>query len=114
MPHWLDHYNRRRPHSSLGDRPTHQPRTLGELVDEYLAQHDGAPETIEKLRWLLTKPVKVFGVRRLPQLRSQEIAAADHVRVYPLPAPGDEAQLLQACQELARRRLDPARPLQEL
>ena len=21
MPHWLDHYNRRRPHSSIGDRP---------------------------------------------------------------------------------------------
>ncbi len=41
--------------------------TLGELVDEYLAQHDGEPETIEKLRWLLTKPVKVFGTRRLPE-----------------------------------------------
>jgi len=26
--------------------------TLGELVDEYLAQHAGEPETIEKLRWL--------------------------------------------------------------
>ena len=49
--------------------------TLGELVDEYLAQDDGEPETIEKLRWLLTKPVKVFGTRRLPELRSQEIAA---------------------------------------
>ena len=21
LPHWLEHYNRRRPHSSLGDRP---------------------------------------------------------------------------------------------
>jgi len=21
LPHWLNHYNRRRPHSSLGDRP---------------------------------------------------------------------------------------------
>ena len=49
--------------------------TLAELVAEYLAQHDGEPETIEKLRWLLTKPVKAFGTRRLPQLRSQEIAA---------------------------------------
>jgi integrase len=49
--------------------------TLGELVNEYLAQHDGEPETIEKLRWLLTKPVKAFGTRRLPELRSQEIAA---------------------------------------
>ena len=49
--------------------------TLRELVNEYLAQHDGEPETIEKLRWLLTKPVKAFGARRLPELRSQEIAA---------------------------------------
>jgi integrase len=49
--------------------------TLGELVDEYLAQHDGEPETIAKLRWLLTKPVKACGHRRLPQLHSQEIAA---------------------------------------
>jgi FMN phosphatase YigB (HAD superfamily) len=29
--------------------------TLAELVDEYLAQHDGQAETIEKLRWLLGK-----------------------------------------------------------
>jgi hypothetical protein len=49
--------------------------TLAELVDEYLAQHDGEPETIGKLSWLLTKAVKAFGARRLPQLRSQEIAA---------------------------------------
>jgi len=49
--------------------------TLAELVDEYLAQHDGEPETVEKLRWLLRKPVKAFGARRLPELRSQEIAA---------------------------------------
>jgi diacylglycerol O-acyltransferase / wax synthase len=39
---------------------------------------------------------------------------ADHVRVHPLAPPGDHAQLLQACAELARRRLDPARPLWEL
>jgi WS/DGAT/MGAT family acyltransferase len=35
---------------------------------------------------------------------------ADHVRVQPLPAPGDEAQLLSTCAELYRRRLDPSRP----
>ena len=28
LPHWLDHYNRQRPHSSFGDRPTtDQPRS---------------------------------------------------------------------------------------
>jgi integrase len=44
-------------------------------VDEYLAQHDAQAETIEKLRWLLAKAVRVFGDRRLFELRSQEIAA---------------------------------------
>jgi len=39
---------------------------------------------------------------------------ADHVRVHPVAAPGGQAQLLAACEELARRRLDPARPLWEL
>src|SRR5215207_8250712 len=39
---------------------------------------------------------------------------ADHVRVHPLAPPGDQAQLLQACAELAGRRLDPARPLWEI
>jgi diacylglycerol O-acyltransferase / wax synthase len=39
---------------------------------------------------------------------------ADHIRVHPVAAPGGQAQLLTACQELAARRLDPARPLWEL
>ena len=39
---------------------------------------------------------------------------ADHIRAHPAAAPGGQAQLLAACQELARRRLDPSRPLWEL
>jgi len=39
---------------------------------------------------------------------------AEHIRVHPLAAPAGESQLLQACQELARQRLDPTRPLWEL
>src|SRR5262249_27253939 len=39
---------------------------------------------------------------------------ADHIRVHPVAAPGGQAQLLATCQELAARRLDPARPLWEL
>ncbi len=39
---------------------------------------------------------------------------ADHVRVHPLAAPGDQDQLLRTCQQLARRPFDPARPLWEL
>jgi integrase len=48
---------------------------LRELVDVYLAQHDGEPETVEKLRWLLGKAVGTFGHRRISQLRPAEIAA---------------------------------------
>ena len=36
---------------------------------------------------------------------------ADHVRVAPLPAPGDENQLLVATEQLRRQRLDRSRPL---
>ena len=49
--------------------------TLAELVDEYLAQHDVQPVTIEKLRWLLGKATAAFGDRRIGELPSQEIAA---------------------------------------
>jgi integrase len=49
--------------------------TLAEFVDIYLAQHEGEPETTEKLCWLLAKAVRVFGDRRLNQLRSPAIAA---------------------------------------
>jgi hypothetical protein len=48
--------------------------TLAELVEQYLAQHE-APVTLEKLRWLLTRAVAVFGHHRLDELRSPEIAA---------------------------------------
>jgi hypothetical protein len=49
--------------------------TLSELVDVYLAQHGGEPETVEKLRWLLATAVRAFGERRINQLRPAEIAA---------------------------------------
>ena len=38
----------------------------------------------------------------------------DHVRVVPLPEPGDEAALLLATEQLRRRRLDRSRPLWEM
>jgi WS/DGAT/MGAT family acyltransferase len=42
---------------------------------------------------------------------AQSFDIADHVRVQPLAAPGEETELLEACRELAARRLDPGRPL---
>jgi len=47
---------------------------LSELVDVYLAQHGGEPETVEKLRWLLAKAVRSLGHRRISHLRAAEIA----------------------------------------
>jgi hypothetical protein len=49
--------------------------TLGELADEYLAQHEAAPRTIAKLRWLLARATFAFGERRVVDLRSEEIGA---------------------------------------
>jgi len=49
--------------------------TLSELVEEYLAQHEAAPCTIAKLRWLLAKATCAFGDRRVVELRSDEIGA---------------------------------------
>ncbi len=39
---------------------------------------------------------------------------ADHVAVFPLAVPAGEAQLLVACEELRRRRLDRSRPLWQM
>ena len=39
---------------------------------------------------------------------------ADHVRVVPVPAPGDEAALLRAAEQLRRVRLDRSRPLWQM
>jgi diacylglycerol O-acyltransferase len=39
---------------------------------------------------------------------------ADHIRVLSLPAPGDEAQLLLAVEQLRRRHMDRSRPLWEM
>jgi diacylglycerol O-acyltransferase / wax synthase len=44
----------------------------------------------------------------------QRFDVADHVRVFPLPQSAGEAELLAACEQLRRRRLDTARPLWQL
>src|SRR5438094_2518012 len=75
--------------------------TLAALVDEYLAQHDAQPETIEKLRWLLSKAVNEFGDQRLGQLRSQEIAAWRMT----IPA-GHRFEATQALRQVLSRAVD--------
>jgi Wax ester synthase-like Acyl-CoA acyltransferase domain len=67
---------------------------------------------VPRFRQLLYRPRRGLGWPLWVDAPAFDLA--DHVRVHPLAAPGDQAQLLQACQELARRRLDPARPLWQL
>ncbi|SRR6266540_2581215 len=72
--------------------------TLVELVDAYLVQHDVQPVTIEKLRWLLSKAIAVFGKRRIGELTSQEIAAWRMTL-----APGYRFEATQALRQVLHR-----------
>jgi integrase len=49
--------------------------TLAEFVDEYLAQHEVSPVTLEKLRFLLSRAVQVFGDYHHDELEPAEISA---------------------------------------
>jgi integrase len=75
--------------------------TLAEFVEVYLGQHGGEPETIDKLRWLLAKAVRVFGERRLGQLHSPEIAAWRMT----IPA-GHRFEATQALRQMLNRAVD--------
>jgi diacylglycerol O-acyltransferase / wax synthase len=66
---------------------------------------------VPRFRQLLYRPRRGLGWPLWVDAPSFDLA--DHVRVHPLAAPADQAQLLQACEQLARRRLDPARTLWE-
>jgi integrase len=54
----------------VGRRPT-----LAEFVDEYLAQHEVSPVTLEKLRFLLSRAIRAFGDHYLDELDPVEISA---------------------------------------
>ena len=69
-------------------------------------------QLLPRFRQLLYRPPRGLGWPLWADAASFELA--DHIRVFPLPPPGDHAQLLLACEELRRRRLDPARPLWEM
>jgi diacylglycerol O-acyltransferase / wax synthase len=69
-------------------------------------------QLVPRFRQLLYRPRRGLGWPLWVDAPAFDLA--DHVRVCPLAAPGDQAQLLQACEQLRRRRLDPARPLWEV
>jgi diacylglycerol O-acyltransferase / wax synthase len=66
---------------------------------------------LPRFRQLLYRPRRGLGWPLWVDAPSFELA--DHVRVSPLPAPGEHPQLLLACEQLRRQRLDPSRPLWE-
>jgi diacylglycerol O-acyltransferase / wax synthase len=63
---------------------------------------------VPRFRQLLYRPRRGLGGPLWVDDPSFDLA--EHVRVQPLAAPGDEARLLAACARLHRRPLDPARP----
>ena len=85
----------------------------GRVRIETVRQHlEPRLHQVPRFRQLLYRPR--LGLGWPLWVDAPSIALTDHVRVHALAGPGDQAQLLEACQELARRRLDPARPLWEL
>jgi diacylglycerol O-acyltransferase len=69
-------------------------------------------DLLPRFRQLLYRPPRGLGWPLWADAASFDLA--DHVRVFPLPAPGNQAQLLLAVEELRRRRLNPTRPLWEM
>jgi WS/DGAT/MGAT family acyltransferase len=81
-------------------------------IDAVRRQLEPRLHLVPRFRQLLYRPRRGLGWPLWVDAPSFDIA--DHIRLHAVAAPGDEAQLLQACAALARRRLDPARPLWEL
>jgi diacylglycerol O-acyltransferase len=85
----------------------------GRLRIEAVRRHlEPRSAAVPRFRQLLSRPRLGLGWPLWVDAPAFDVA--DHIRVRPLAAPGDQTQLLLACQDLARRRLDPARPLWEL
>ncbi len=87
-------------------------RDGGLPIDAVRRQLEPRVRLVPRFRQLLYRPRLGLGWPLWAD--APEFDLADHIRVHPVAAPGDQTQLLLACQQLARRRLDPARPLWEL
>jgi diacylglycerol O-acyltransferase len=81
-------------------------------IEDVRRQLEPRLRRVPRFRQLLYRPRLGLGWPLWVDAPSFDIA--NHIRVHAVAPPGDEAQLLAACQELARHRLDPARPLWEL
>jgi diacylglycerol O-acyltransferase / wax synthase len=69
-------------------------------------------QLVPRFRQLLYRPG--LGLGWPLWIDAPSVDLAEHVRVFPLAAPADEAQLLVACAELWQRRLDRSRPLWQM
>ncbi len=67
---------------------------------------------VPRFRQVLRVPRR--GLGRPVWIDDQAFDLTHHIRVVPLPAPGDEQALLQAIEQLRRQRLDRSRPLWEM
>jgi integrase len=74
---------------------------LRELVESYLAQHSGEPETVAKLEWLLGKAIRVFGHQRINRLQPAAIAAWRMTVPY-----GHRFEATQALRQVLARAVD--------
>jgi diacylglycerol O-acyltransferase / wax synthase len=92
--------------TNLFDRDTHV------RVDAVRRHIEPRLHVVPRFRQLLYRPRRGLGWPLWVDAPTFDIA--DHIRVQALAAPADESQLLRACQQLARRPFDPARPLWEL
>jgi diacylglycerol O-acyltransferase len=72
----------------------------------------GRLHLVPRFRQLLYQPGRGLGGPVWTDAPTFDLA--DHVRVVPLPAPGDEAALLRTVERLRRHRLDRSRPLWEM
>ena len=78
----------------------------GELrIDAVRRRVEPRLHLVPRFRQVLYRPS--FGLGWPVWADAQRFNVADHVRVFPLPAPAGEAQLLAACEQLRGQRLDP-------
>jgi diacylglycerol O-acyltransferase / wax synthase len=81
-------------------------------IEAVRAAIEGRLHLVRRFRQLLYMPRSGLGWPLWVDAPTFDLS--DHVRVFPLPKPADEAQLLRATEHLRRRRLDRSRPLWEM
>jgi WS/DGAT/MGAT family acyltransferase len=81
-------------------------------IDVVRAHLEARLHVVPRFRQLLRRPPHGLGWPLWVDAPTFDVA--DHIRVHEVGPPGEEAQLLQACQDVARQPLEPQRPLWEL